>query len=133
MEHFDPSKQASQADAALMALHDLIKARNAPRPGSFSALEGDARRRYFSDAKRRSRARQKAAVEAGRLEPTVANIRAALSDAALMLLATDGPGADQVRSVLATVFAARPGVTPTIEQRARSGRLRPRLIGRKRT
>lgn len=131
MERFDQSKHAKAADAALVALHDLLAARNAPRPGTFSALEGDARRAYFRDAQRRSRAKRKAAVDAGRLEPTTANVRAALSDAALMLLATNGPGAEQVRTALATVFAARPGALLTIEQRARSGRLRPRLIGRK--
>lgn len=130
MKQFDTSKHTEVPTDALLRLHDLIKARNRPAPGTFSALAGEAKRDYFREAQRRSRARRKAAADAGRLEPTRGNIRDALADAALMLLATGGPGADQVRVVLASVFAARPGVPLTVEQRARSGKLRPKLVAR---
>lgn len=135
MERFDRSRspggeRGAHADAALMALHDMLAARCAPKPGSFSTLDGEALRAYNREAKRRSRERMRGAEQSGRTPPTATNVRTALADAALMLLATDGPGADQVRTVLATVFAARPGVLLTIEQRARSGRLRPKLLRR---
>lgn len=115
-------------DAALMELYRRLAGRNAPKPGSFSALDGDGRREYFTQARRRSRARARQALEAGAIEPNTANIRDALADAALMMLATDAPGADHVRAVLAAVFAARPGVPMTIETRARRGKLKPRLM-----
>lgn len=127
---FDASKPTRDADAALVELYDRLRARNAPRPGSFSSLNADARREYFRLAKRRSRETETAAIAAGAIKPSRANVRAALADAALMLLAVDGPGADEVRQVLAAVFASRPGVPMSVEKMARSGKLRPKLAGR---
>ena len=127
---FDASKPTKDADAVLVELYDLLRARNAPRPGSFSSLGADGRREYFRLAKRRSRETDAAATAAGAIKPSRANVRAALADAALMLLAVDGPGADEVRQVLAAVFAGRPGVPMSVEQMARSGKLRPKLAGR---
>lgn len=119
--------QTEIRDEALMALYDALRARNTPKPGSYSALGADERREYFRDARRRSRAREKATKAGGRIEATTANIRDALADAALMILATDAAGADQVRTVLAAVFSARPGVTLSIETKAKRGLLRPKL------
>lgn len=126
--HLDMSKSTSRADDALMALYHALREKNAAAPGAFTTLTEDGRRAYFREAKQRNRQKQREAAETGRLEPTAANVRAALADAALMLLATDGPGADQVRVVLASVFAARPGVPLTIEQRAKAGKIRPKLV-----
>ncbi|RWF94646.1 MAG: hypothetical protein EOQ38_27265 [Mesorhizobium sp.] len=61
---------------------------------------------------------------------TAANINQALADAALMILATDAPGADQVRKVLATIFEQRPGVPISIETKAKGGKLKTKLIAR---
>ena len=82
-----------ELDTALLHIHDLLRARNAPKPGSFTALDAVGRREYYRVARRRSRANQSAADRAGDFQPTVANIRSALADAALMILATDAPGA----------------------------------------
>lgn len=116
------------ADAALMALYRRLAEKNAPAPGSFSALTAAERKAYFRDAKRRSRGRQAAAAAKGAPALTVANIRAALADAALMMLATDAAGAELVREVLAGVFSTRPGVAFTVQTRARQGKLRPKLV-----
>lgn len=119
----------SARDQALLELYRRVKAgAPAPKPGTFSALNAEERREYYRIARRRSRAREQKSVEAGAIEPTAANVRDALADAALMILATDGPGADQVRTVLAAVFQKRPGVPMTVEMRARRGKLRPKLV-----
>lgn len=115
-------------DAALMELYRRLVEHGAPKPGSFSALDDAGRRAYFTEARRRNRARERKAQDAGAIEPNLANIRDALADAALMMLATDAPGADHVRAVLAQVFAARPGAPMTIETRARRGKLKPKLL-----
>lgn len=124
--HFDASK-----DAALIRLHDALKARHAPKPGTFGALDDAQRREYFAQAQRRKRAAESVALAKGAIKATVPNIRTALADAALMLLATDGPGADQVRQVLAEVFSQRPGVPISVESMVRKGKIRPKLAGRK--
>lgn len=114
-------------DEALMQLYHKLKDRNATKAGSFSDLSEADRREYFRISRRRSRARVKASAAAGAVEPTTSNIRDALADAALMMLAIDAPGSELVRQVLASVFHKRPGVPMKVEQRARSGRLRPKL------
>lgn len=115
------------ADDALMELYRRLKDRHAPKAGGFTTLSIDEQRDYFKIARRRSRANDRAAIAAGSPAPTSSNIRHALADAALMMLAVDAPGADLVREVLADVFRQRPGVPFTIQQRARAGKLRPKL------
>lgn len=119
----------SKRNAALMELYSLLVNRSAPAPGSFSSLDEAGRRDYYRDARRRSRARARAAAGAGALEANAANIRDALADAALMILASDAPGADLVMNVLGQAFAARAGVPMLVRERARKGKLRPKLIG----
>lgn len=125
------SLDASKRDVALLDLYQLLRARGAPPPGAFTTLDEAGQREYFRVSRARSRAKHRAAVDAGRIPATDGNIRAALSDAALMLLAIDGPGADQVRQVLATVFRDKAGVPVSVEMRARSGRLKPKLMERR--
>ncbi|BCH12012.1 hypothetical protein MesoLj131c_62700 [Mesorhizobium sp. 131-3-5] len=114
-------------DVALMKLHDMLKARNAPKPGSFISLDEDQKREYFRVARQRNRAKVRAAPS---VAATAANISQALADAALMILATGAPGADQVRKVLQTIFAQRPGVPIAVETKAKKGKLKPKLIAR---
>lgn len=113
-------------DEALEKLYGLLTAKNAPKPGSFSSLNPDQKREYFRLARRRSRAKVRAAPS---VAATAANINQALSDAALMILVT-APGADQVRKVLQTIFEQRPGVPISVENRAKQGKLKPKLIAR---
>lgn len=115
------------ADDALIELYQRLKARHAPKAGGFTTLSVDEQRTYFRDARRRSRAKDRAAIAAGSPAPTSTNIRHALADAALMMLAVDAPGAELVREVLADVFRQRPGVPFNVQQRARAGKLRPKL------
>ncbi|TGQ19146.1 MAG: hypothetical protein E5V67_22835 [Mesorhizobium sp.] len=114
-------------DEALTKLYALLTAKNAPKPGSFTGLNEDQKRQYFRLSRRRSRARMRAASS---VAATAANINQALADAALMILATDAPGADQVRKVLQTIFEQRPGVPISVENKAKQGKLKPKLIAR---
>ncbi len=114
-------------DVALMKLHDMLAARNAPKAGSFTSLDENQKREYFKLSRRRSRAKMRAAVS---VAATAANINQALADAALMILATGAPGADHVRRVLETIFAKRPGVPLSVETNAKRGKLKPKLIAR---
>ncbi|PBB96685.1 hypothetical protein [Mesorhizobium sp. WSM3862] len=114
-------------DEALTKLYALLTAKNAPKPGSFTSLNEDQKREYFRLSRRRSRARMRAASS---VAATAANINQAFADAALMILATDAPGADQVRKVLQTIFEQRPGVPISVENKAKQGKLKPKLIAR---
>lgn len=76
-------------------------------------------------AEHRKRQREAAEIEP---EPTSPNIRDALADAALAILATDAPGVDEIRRILAAVFPSKPGVPMTVAANARSGKLKPKLL-----
>ncbi|MBZ9986068.1 hypothetical protein LB572_03040 [Mesorhizobium sp. BH1-1-5] len=125
-QSLDTSK--SKADAALVELYQLLAKRNAPTAGSFTSLSVDERREYFRVARQRSRARARAAAGAGALDPSSGNVRDALADAALMILATDAPGASLVLEILAKVFRERPGVPMLVQQRAKVGKMRPKRV-----
>ena len=91
-------------------------------------LPEDARKEYMREAKRRSREARKERADAGNVDASPEAIREALADAALMILASDAPGADQVRRVLALAFRGKVGVPLTVEAKARTGKLRPKLV-----
>ncbi len=55
-------------------------------------------------------------------------IREALADAAIALLAVDGPGSDRIRHFLGEVFVGRAGVPGTVTARAKAGALRTKLL-----
>ena len=80
------------------------------------------------EAKARSREKARKAAEAGSPEPSTATIREALADAALILLATGAPGADEVARLLGKSFPGRAGVPGTVTAQARSGRLKPKIF-----
>ena len=116
---------ARQEDA-LMNLYQHLTSKSADT--RYISLPLEQRRDYMRRKKAESRQRQRASAARGEVENTDANVRAALADAALLILATDAPGADQVRTVLGRVFEARPGVPMTVSSRARTGGLRPKLL-----
>lgn len=87
----------------------------------------DQRREYDRRKWAKSPARHKAAAAAGAPMPSQDVIRDSLANAALMLLAVDGPGAEQMRNILGQVFAARSGVVLQVSADARRGKLRPKL------
>lgn len=88
----------------------------------------EERRAYGAARVREHRKRQREAIEAGSPLPTEPMLREALADAAIALLAVDGPGSDQIRNLLGRVFAGRSGVPGTVSARAKAGTLRPKLL-----
>lgn len=107
--------------------YDIVEKLNAA-PSSIAEMTPDQRREYDRRKRAESRARHKAAAAAGAPMPSHDVIRDALADAALMLLAVDGPGAAEIRNVLGKVFEARPGVVLKVSADARRGKLRPKLL-----
>jgi len=99
-----------------------------PRRRTTREAAPDDRRAYLAEAARKHRKRQREAKERGSPEPTAPMVRAALADAAIMLLATDGPGSEEIRNWLGKAFDGRVGVPGTVTARARSGRLKPKLL-----
>ena len=110
------------------ALEQLYAHLTAGRKPGVRDLKPEERRAYNRDASRRRGEKERKAVAAGSPEPTDGAVRDALADAALALLAVDGPGADEIRKVLDRAFAGRPGVPGTVTARARAGSLRPKLL-----
>lgn len=113
-------------DDSIDRLYAHLTAR--PTTPTVRDLPADERKAYQAEAGRAYRKRQRDAVEAGSPEPTVPMIREALADAALAILAADGPGADEIRRVLGRVFKGRVGVPGTVTAKARSGRIKPTLL-----
>lgn len=113
------------SDEALMRLYEHVRD---GKPVGYSDLTNDERLAYMAEKNRQSRARQREAAAKGEALPTKANVRTALADAALMLLATDGPGAEHIRRVLQAAFPSKPGVLLRVEQQAKSGTIRPKLV-----
>lgn len=112
----------------LVALVSRIEAEKRIRKPSVRDLPIKARRAYQAEATRRHRAKLKRNKAEGNPEATTEAIREALADAAIMLLAVNGPGADQVRAYLAKAFPGRVGVPMTVTSRARSGKLKPKSL-----
>lgn len=113
---------------SLGTLYDALASQQAARSPAIRELPDDERRAYMREAKRRSRERQREATEAGSPLATDHAVRAALADAALMILATDAPGAAQVMAALRAAFPGRGGVPATVRARCRSGALRPTAL-----
>lgn len=109
---------------------DRLYAHLTARPATPTVRElGETERRaYQAEAGRAYRQRQREALQGGSPQPTAPMVREALADAALALLATDGPGAEEIRHVLAKVFAGRVGVPGTVTAKAKAGRLKPKLL-----
>jgi hypothetical protein len=109
------------------ATRELIAKRDAAAEG-YTTMTDDERREYMRLRKAESRQRQREAKRQGEPLPTKDSIRDALADAALMLLAVDGPGAEEIRNVLSRVFSSKPGLVLRVSADARKGKLRPRLL-----
>jgi hypothetical protein len=85
-------------------------------------------RAYKAQKQAERRAALKARESSGSVKFDSTSTREALADAALLLLATGGPGADAVMSYLDKVFHDQVGAPLTIRSWARSGKLKPKLL-----
>ena len=92
-------------------------------------MSDDERRAYKAERQRDRRAKLKAKlVDHSVVVFNATSAREALADAALIILAKDLPGADQVRKYLAGVFRTQMGAILTLQARIKSGNMRPRLL-----
>lgn len=110
------------SDDMLLRLHDALR-----RPGGLSSMTVEERRAYNAKASRKYRAKAKAAAHID-LENSPAVVRNPLADAALMLLATSGPGSELIRKVWKRPSVRRSAIPIRTEQRAKSGRLKTKLV-----
>lgn len=85
-------------------------------------------RAYKAQKQATRRAALKARESSGSVKFDSASTREALADAALLLLATGGPGADAVMSYLSKIYHDQVGAPLTIRSWAKSGKLKPKLI-----
>lgn len=92
-------------------------------------MTDDQFRSYKARLQAESRKAIRARKASGELPFNSSTTRDALADAAIMLLASKGPGADAIRSYLAKVFPRMPGLPLTVTARAMSGELKPKLLG----
>lgn len=113
---------------------EAAKRTRAPRPQRrqdvyVDLMDYDERRAYKAQLQRERRAKLKAKLDDENVVVFDANsARDALADAALIILAKNLPGADQVRKYLAGVYRTQPGALLTLEGRIKSGAMRPKLI-----
>ena len=91
-------------------------------------MSRDEFRAYKTGKQAERRARLKARERAGSVKFDSTSARTALADAALLILATDGPGAKAVMMYLGRVYHDQAGAPLTILARARSGHLKPKLL-----
>ncbi len=115
-----------ESERLLAAYTAIAKAK--ARKVTTKTLPPDERREYLREAKRRSRARAREAADTGRLDARADVVRDAFADAALIILATNAPGADAVEKLLGIAFAGRPGVPGTVRAKARSGAIKLKLL-----
>jgi hypothetical protein len=85
-------------------------------------------REYKARKQAERRAQLKARESSGSIKFDANSTREALADAALLILATGGPGADAIDAYLSKVFHDQVGAPLTIKTWARSGKLKPKLM-----
>lgn len=85
-------------------------------------------RAYKARKQAERRARLKERKSSGSVKFDASSAREALADAALLILAAGGPGADAIMSYLGKVFHDQVGAPMTIRARARSGQIKPKLL-----
>jgi hypothetical protein len=125
--------EVSDSAAALLRemLGELPDAERRGRPRSIGVADMSAAefKSYKAEKARERRARIRASIEDdGVLPYDAATAREALADAALLILAGDLAGAENVRRYLQGVFREQPGAPLSIEAAAKSGRLKPKYI-----
>ncbi|QOD63824.1 hypothetical protein HGK82_00700 [Ochrobactrum sp. MT180101] len=91
-------------------------------------MSPDEFREYKAKKQAERRAALKERESSGSIKFDANSTREALADAALLILATGGPGADAIGAYLSRIFHDQVGAPLTIKTWARSGKLRPKLM-----
>ncbi len=98
-------------------------------PVGIRDLPDDERKAYKARKQAERRAKLKERIGAGSVKYDAASAREALADAALMILVSGTEGSAAIERYLAKVYHDQAGAMLTIKAHARSGRLKPRLLG----
>lgn len=85
-------------------------------------------RKYKALKQTERRAALKEREASGSIKFDANSTREALADAALLILATGGPGADAIGAYLSRIFHDQVGAPLTIKTWAKSGKLKPKLL-----
>lgn len=91
-------------------------------------MSPDEFREYKAKKQAERRAALKERESSGSIKFDANSTREALADAALLILATGGPGAAAIGAYLSRIFHDQVGAPLTIKTWARSGKLRPKLM-----
>lgn len=91
-------------------------------------MSPDEFREYKAQKQAERRAALKEREASGSIKFDANSTREALADAALLILATGGPGADAIGAYLSMIFHDQVGAPLTIKTWASSGKLRPKLM-----
>ena len=89
---------------------------------------GPYRRAQNTELKRKSRAAARQAEAEGRPVAHADAVREALADAAMIVLAVNGPGHAEIMRLVAAAFPTTTGLPISLRAKIRSGRLKPRRI-----
>lgn len=111
------------ADLPLQLLAELID--EAYRPTPIRQLATGKRKAYHARAVDKTRAKVEAALASGIVPVNRQHIRDTLTDAALHLLGTNGPGADVIRDVFSSVFH---GDAALALSKVETGKIEPRFF-----
>ncbi len=91
-------------------------------------MSPDEFRKYKAQKQAERRAALKERESSGSVKFDATSTRNALADAALLILATGGPGSDAVMSYLSKIYHDQVGAPLTIKTWAKSGKLKPKLL-----
>jgi hypothetical protein len=116
-------------------LGDGLVVATEPKPGTqrrntvaIVDMSPDEFREYKAQKQAERRAALKEREASGSIKFDATSTRDALADAALLILATGGPGADAIGAYLSKIFHDQVGAPLTIKTWARSGKLKPKLM-----
>lgn len=133
-EEADIRVSSRAADLLVEMLGELpeepsTQGRGRPRKIGFSDLSPDEQRSYKAERARARREKIRTSIaDDGVVLFDADSAREALADAAILILAGNLEGADNVRRYLAGVFREQPGAPMQIEARLKSGKLKARYL-----
>lgn len=121
------------ADVAMLAAlleDDKLPARRGPKVRvNMAGMTREEELAHKAEVRRRNYQRKSEMKSAGSLPFNEATVREALADAALMILASGSEGSSAITAYLTRLYHDKGGVPSKVTREAKSGKLKPKLIG----
>jgi hypothetical protein len=111
--------------AKLMELYQRL-AKDMPR--GFTDMSDEEKAAYMREARTKSRQKAREAIASGSPAPSKTNLRAALADAAILVIADGGPAADEILRLMGQAFPSMAGVPGKTLGLIKDGKLKPKLL-----